>query len=145
MLYRLLVNCKIDAPVFVLLFISVSPSVGRQPSTFTLSSQHLQGSGLALPHRTFQWRPHSHCIQIGLGTQRTQQGIDINAFWRCVSWQWMFCYGYIVPLGVCHHIKNTQVGCSSELLIVVQCHIWTMIDLMGSVSFNFDNKQLSVV
>lgn len=34
--------------------VSLVPSPGRQPSTFTVSTQHLQGSGLAFPHRTVQ-------------------------------------------------------------------------------------------
>lgn len=50
------------------------PLAGRQPSPLTVSTQHLQGAGLAVAHRSVQRGSHPHRLQTRLGAQRAQQG-----------------------------------------------------------------------
>lgn len=47
---------------------------GGQPPALALSTQHLQGFGLALTHRAVQRGSHSDRLQTWLGTERAQQG-----------------------------------------------------------------------
>lgn len=74
--YLLGPSCAKVGLLFFVVLTSSSAPAGRQSSALAVSTQHLQSSGLTVPHRSVQWRSHPHCLQTRLGTQRAQQGKD---------------------------------------------------------------------